>query len=81
MCEGCHTAICYDGCPFYEADADVSICEVCGEPLDEDGIFYVKGDSRLCDGCAAQLSVDDLLDLGGLCGVGELLALLGYRRA
>ena len=81
MCEGCHTAICYEGCPFYEPDDATLLCEVCGGPIEEDGAYYQNGERVLCEGCAEGLSLDDALDLFGLCGIGDLLAHFGYRRA
>jgi hypothetical protein len=81
MCRDCHTVYCYNGCPFYEEETEIRSCDICGEAVDEEDVYYAAGEHCVCEKCAEGLSVDDLLELGGLCGIGDLLALFGYRRA
>lgn len=81
MCESCSGTVCYEGCPFYEKETASTVCECCDEVIAPGDGRYVRGERSLCEDCAEHLSADDLLDLGGLRGIGELLTLLGYRRS
>ena len=81
MCESCPGTVCYEGCPFYEGETNAVVCACCGEVIARGEERYERGESCLCEACAEHLSVDDLLDLGGLRAIGDLLALFGYYRA
>lgn len=78
MCENCYRAVCSPACPLRLDGYGRASCELCGEMLTEDG-GYRGEDGALCAACADTLTVDDLLCLMRLSGVGELLSLLGYR--
>jgi RecJ-like exonuclease len=80
MCETCTTTPCYEGCPFYEGNAKGDVCECCGARIGHGEDHYVRGGNCLCTRCAEQLSTGDLLDLGSLREIGDLLALIGYER-
>jgi hypothetical protein len=57
------------------------VCECCGERIGCGEDHYARGAACLCARCAEQLSTGDLLDLGSLREIGDLLALIGYERA
>ena len=80
MCRNCMATLCYEGCPFYEASTNGGVCESCGERIDPGAECYVREGQYLCESCVEQLTLNDLLELGELRGIGELLSLLGYRR-
>ena len=80
MCESCVAPVCYGGCPFYEKQSRAAVCVGCGEPIATGETVYVGGGGKLCSRCAGGLSALDLVDLGGLYSLGDLLALLGYRQ-
>ena len=81
MCESCMATLCYEGCPFYEENASGAVCEACGERLSPGAVYYTRETLCLCETCVEQLTLNDLLDLGDLRGIGDLLSLLGYQRA
>lgn len=80
MCESCVGTVCDQGCPFYEEKRAATVCSCCGEPIPAGEGWYAGPDGALCERCVSFLSVDDLIDLGGLGSRRELLALLGYGR-
>lgn len=80
MCEACSGAVCYEGCPFYEKETAEAVCDSCGEVIAGGEERYARDAHSLCERCAESLSTDDLLDLGGLREIGDLLGLIGYHR-
>lgn len=67
-------------CPFRAEEEVRPSCEICGEPLFEGSDGYSEGERFVCADCVDMLTADELLSLAKLRDMGELLALLGYRR-
>lgn len=81
MCSECYRAVCVTGCPYRSDDrARRAVCACCGEPIFEDGEGYYLLEGRaLCTDCADEATVEELIELAHLSGMGELLSLLGFR--
>lgn len=81
MCSECYRAVCVTGCPYRRDDRSRrAVCARCGEPIFEDGGgYYLLGECALCADCADTVTVEELIELAHLSGVGELLSLLGFR--
>ena len=79
MCQNCSLAVCPSACPARWGGADVSVCEVCSEPI-ADGEYFSRNGQYVCTSCADELTVSDLLNLCELVDVGELLEELGFKR-
>lgn len=79
MCEECTRVSC-SGCPFsVDGAEECDICELCGEPV-FDGDAFVSDDACVCCACADGLTVDDLLKLGSMQDVVDLLEFFGFSR-
>ncbi len=76
MCESCYRAVCTPRCPYHE-DTARRVCEKCGEPIFADSSFYRLGGRYLCEDCADELTVDELLELGNYATLGDLFSALG----
>ena len=79
MCEECTRVNC-DSCPFAVGDAECGVCEVCLEPIFADEEVFSSGEKCICSTCTENLTADDLITVGGLRDMSDLLALLGFRR-
>lgn len=80
MCSECSLAVCPSACPNYRgSDGRRATCSRCDEPIFEDDGYYATDGCRICASCADEITVDELIDLAHLSGMGELLSLLGFH--
>lgn len=79
MCEEC-TRVCCDGCPFGVSGTECAVCDVCREPIFADDEAFSSGERCICSDCVENLTVDEIISVGGLRDMSDLLALLGFRR-
>lgn len=79
MCEECYSAVCFEGCPFLRDKLARAACELCSEPICQGDRYYQRGAHHVCAACAERLSIEELLALGDLQEVGDLLDLLGFQ--
>ena len=79
MCQECYAATCPATCPYHGDSGRRAICSCCGEPIFEDSGHYASGEIRICADCVDEITVEELIELARLAGVGELLSLLGFR--
>lgn len=83
MCDQCYLTVCPASCPYSDGDAGHTprrACALCGEPLFSGDEYFASEDSAICSSCADSATLDDLILLSGLDGVGELFDLLGFTR-
>ena len=80
MCSECYNAVCLSGCPYRREDRTRrAVCARCGEPIFEgEGGYYLMGERAVCASCADEITVEELIEIAHLTGVGEMLSLLGF---
>ena len=78
MCYDCSLSVCPPTCPN-GSGRGTPLCALCDAPILADDGHYACADTHICETCADGLTLDDLIALGNLTDIGELLSLLGYR--
>ena len=79
MCEECTRSYC-DGCPFKTGDTECAVCDVCREPIFDDDEAFSSGERCICSACVEGMTVDELIAVGDLRDMSDLLGILGFQR-
>lgn len=61
MCELCLTSPCHPRCPNAEEPKSIHTCTMCGEGIFDGDKFLDGIDGIICEECADDLSLDELL--------------------
>ena len=80
MCNECDFYVCPDGCPGAVADKSEE-CAICGRMI-RDGEKYAEDGENgvVCEHCANQMEIDDVLRICEVSSVMELLGDMGHTR-
>ena len=78
MCAECRTTPCNNSCPNSEAVPVYECCD-CGKGIYEgDPYFNIKNDCEMCDECAGELTMKDLVEITEMTSK-EILEVLGIE--
>ena len=74
--------MCPSGCPEFDhklagRGRAVAFCQVCGEAVYPDELYYKRGGTVVCRDCGESMDLYGLIDL---CGAGEVLSMFGFER-
>ena len=80
MCSECDFYVCPDGCPNAVADKNDE-CELCGSLIENGDEYAEDGEGGIvCEHCANQMEIDDVLRICEVASVMELLSDMGRTR-